>query len=57
MLVPNAVDGKKQSASLIADDKYINQLLVLEGLAKTDDKDKNFPFKDKFEKSEQRAKK
>jgi len=56
MLVPNAVDGKKQSASLIADDKYINQLLVLEGLAKTDDKDKNFPFKDKFKKSEQKAK-
>ncbi|MEW6027581.1 MAG: hypothetical protein AB1599_09855, partial [Planctomycetota bacterium] len=56
MFVPNSVDGKKQSGSLVADDKYVNQLLVLEGLAKADDKDKNFPFKEKFKKSEQKAK-
>jgi len=55
MFVPDKIDGEKHTASLVADDKYINQLLVLEGLAKLDEKDKKFPFKNEFKKSEQKS--
>jgi len=48
IVVPYKREGNKLLINLLADDNYLNQLLVMEGLAEPNKKDNDFPFKDFF---------
>jgi len=48
MVVPYKREGNKLLINLLADGNYLNQLLVMEGLAEPNKKDNDFPFKDFF---------
>jgi hypothetical protein len=56
MVVPYKKEGNKILVHLLADDNYLNQLMVMEGVAEPDKKDKDFPFKDEFIKPENGSK-